>query len=136
MRSLPLLLLLTLGVPLLPACGADDEPPPETEADAGDGKIRPAANGVHTSEAAACDALLQGYEARRSALGCAVGTTRTCPGLVRSQVGGTACLEYDQGSVAGCLDHYAEQATCDALGTAIDLCVVTAYPETEGSGCP
>ena len=114
------------------ACG-DEDPP--AEEDAGDGKVHPAPNGVHTTETAACDALVNAYEARRAALAC-TGTTRTCPGYLRVQVSGTACLEYDQGSVDGCIAYYQEQPDCESLAQASDICIVTSYPGTEPAGCP
>jgi hypothetical protein len=124
---------ITLLALLLTACGSESDPPPP---DPGDGKVRPPASGVHTSETAACDALLNAYDGHRNALGCTVGTTRTCPGFLRAQFAGVTCMEYDQGSVDGCIAYYQDQTTCDALAQAAELCVVTAYPGTEPNGCP
>jgi hypothetical protein len=129
----PLLLCGALCAALLAACGGDDTKPSE-EQDAGDGKIHPEPDGVHISEDAACQALLSGYEARYAALGCTVGTMRTCPSLIRAQVCGAAGLEFDQGTVQGCVDHYTAQTTCEELGLSIDECVVLSYPAPEG--CP
>jgi hypothetical protein len=132
----PLLLLCGSLASVSPAaCGGDDTgsaPQP----DAGDGKIHPEPNGVHVSEDAACQALLNGYEARYAALGCTVGTMRTCPSLVRAQVGGAMCVEYDEGSVQGCVEHYAKQTSCEALALSVDECVITAYLDTAPNGCP
>ncbi|MCC6558424.1 MAG: hypothetical protein IT372_36250 [Polyangiaceae bacterium] len=130
-----LVLVLPLSAPLL-GCASDDETTPDPQQDAGDGKVYPEPSGVHTTETAACDALIAAYEARYSSLGCTVGTMRTCPNFIRAQVGGTQCLEYDQGTVDGCIAYYNEQTTCDALAAAANACVVTAYPGTEPNGCP
>jgi len=100
-----------------------------------DGKVHPAGNGQHETQDAACAALSQAQDARNQALAC-IATSRPCPTLVLVQVGGTECLEYDQGSVQGCIDYYGQQGTCDALAKAIDDCVVTAFPESAPSGCP
>lgn len=101
----------------------------------GDGKYRPAGNGVHQAEADACDALSKAQDARSQAMACTT-TLRPCPTLVLVMVGGTACLEYDQGSVQGCVDYYNEQMSCDALATAIDTCVVTTFADSAPNGCP
>ena len=128
---------LTILMTFAPGCGSEDthgaDPPEETN-DAGDPKIYPEPNGQHVGEEAACDALLAGQESRILALGCSI-TTRTCPSLLRVMFV-TACLEYDDGSVQGCIAHYKAQSTCEALSDAIANCVVTAYPGTEPNGCP
>lgn len=98
-----------------------------------DGKYHPAADGAHVTEKVACDALVAKQEKKLLALGC-VGTGQTCPGFLRSQFQ-TACMEYDQGSVSGCLAYYDQQSTCAALKNAIEACVVTPYPGTEPAGC-
>jgi hypothetical protein len=100
-----------------------------------DGKYHPAGNGQHESQADACDALSKAQDARNQALAC-IATSRPCPTLVLVQVGGTECLEYDQGSVQGCVDYYNQQTTCDALAKAVDDCVVTAFPDSAPKGCP
>lgn len=109
---------------------------PQPSNDAGDGKVHPSPSGVHTSEAAACTALIDAYAAARQTLGCTVGTMRTCPSFLQAQVGGTPCLEYDQGSVDGCIAYYGEQTSCDELAAAAEVCIVTSYPGTEPDGCP
>ena len=106
----------------------------QTTTDTGDGKYRPEANGVHISEKAACDALVDHQQKQLLALHC-VGTGQTCPSFLRSEFK-TACMESDQGSVTGCIQYYDQQNTCDALKAAIDDCVITAYPGTEPNGCP
>jgi hypothetical protein len=100
-----------------------------------DGKYHPAGNGQHQSQADACDALSEAQDAKSKALACTT-TSRPCPTLILVQVGGTECLEYDQGSVQGCVDYYDKQATCDELAKAVDACVVTSFPGSAPNGCP
>ena len=64
-----------------------------------------------------------------------MGTSPTCPSLLRADFG-TACMEYDQGSVEGCIDHYNDAKTCDTLALNADDCRITPYPGTEPTGCP
>jgi hypothetical protein len=103
-------------------------------AEAGDGKYHPEGNGQHISEAAACEALKTEQENKRLATGCP-GTTRPCPDLLRA-VFSTECMEYDQGSVQGCIDHYNKATTCEGIGKAIDECVVTPFLDSAPAGCP
>ena len=131
------LTLLTLTAALfLSACGASPGPGNDGGTDdAGDGKLHPPGNGQHQSEAAACDALSKAQDARNTAMMC-TSTQRPCPALVQVQVGGTPCLEYDQGSVQGCVDDYGLAKTCDTLATAIANCVVTSFAGSAPTGCP
>jgi hypothetical protein len=131
--SLALALVLACSL----SCGSEDRKetvPPDEEEDAGDGKVRPAPNGQHVGEATACDALLGAQDSKIKSLQCSI-TTRTCPALLRV-VFATKCLEYDDGSVQGCIAHYKKETTCDGLENAINECEVTAYPGTEPKGCP
>ena len=101
--------------------------------EAGDGKVHPPGNGTHETEAAACTALTNAQTAVRGKLSCA-GTSRTCPDFLRFTFV-TACLEYDQGSVAGCVAYYNQAKTCDELNQAITDCVITSFPGTMSAGC-
>jgi hypothetical protein len=121
-----------------PGCGSDEtrvtagttgEP-----MDAGDGRYHPPPNGEHVTEDAACSALEDAQESKVQSLQCPI-TTRTCPSLLRVEFG-VACLEYDQGSVQGCVDYYKSKTTCDDLAVAIKDCVVTQYAGSEPKGCP
>lgn len=124
----PLLLVLA-------ACGSAETPEETTGTpDASDGRYHPPANGVHVSEEAACKALTDEHGKRLIALQC-TGTTHLCPEFLRAQFT-TACLEYDEGSVQGCIAYYGEATTCDELRKAIDDCAITPYPGTEPKGCP
>jgi hypothetical protein len=102
--------------------------------EAGDGRFYPPGNGAHISEAAACDALADAQAARVQALKCNI-TTRTCPALLRVEFL-VACMEYDEGSVQGCIDYYLTKKSCVDLKDAVEKCVVTAFPGTEPNGCP
>ena len=44
------------------------------------------------------------------------------------------CVEFDQGSVQGCVDHWNSVTLCELLFE--DDCVATVYPGTEPAGCP
>ncbi len=116
---------------LLAACGSE-EPPPTSEPD--DGKFRPPASGERTTEAIACNTLVDAHGKRMLSLGCA-GTSRTCPGMLRALFG-AECLQYDKGSVDGCVEFFAAKDTCAEIGAALDTCVVTAYEDTTPAGCP
>ena len=112
----------------------DDDTSSGGPIEAGDGRYYPPGNNTHISEAAACDALASAQDARVQALKCPI-TTRTCPSLLRVEFL-VACLEYDEGSVQGCIDYYQTKKTCPELKEALDSCVVTAFPGTEPYGCP
>lgn len=105
-----------------------------TGTDTGDGHYHPEPNGTHITEKAACDALVNVQGKQLLALSC-VGTGQTCPAFLRSEFK-TACMEYDEGSVSGCIAYYKEQTSCDGLKNAIEACIVTSYPGTEPAGCP
>jgi hypothetical protein len=94
----------------------------------------PPGNGMHISEATACDLLSSAQGMQRLTLKC-TGTSRTCPDLLRS-VFMTECLEYDQGSVQGCISQYFAAKTCDELLKAFDECMITSFPGSEPKGCP
>jgi hypothetical protein len=111
------------------ACGSESETSGQGGAAAtDDGLFHPPPNGVHKAEDVACGALKDSALSLRVKLKC-VGTAPACPGLVRkvARVQGSACYEYDEGAVKGCVDYYKEQPGCDELGVAIDRCVVVPY---------
>ncbi|MDC3957989.1 hypothetical protein KEG38_29300 [Polyangium jinanense] len=128
MRELRVAIVLSM---LLAACGGDDldlTPLPN------DGKFRPPASGERTTEADACNTLVDAHSDRMIALGC-VGSSRTCPGFLRAEFS-AECLQYDKGSVDGCLEFYASKTTCQDLVPALEGCVITAYEGTTPAGCP
>jgi hypothetical protein len=100
----------------------------------GDGKVHPPGNGVPMSESDACNALRMAQDSQYLSLGC-VATSQTCPDLLRNEFG-TQCLEYDQGSVNGCVSYYGMAASCAALDTAVADCAVTALAGSAPKGCP
>jgi hypothetical protein len=111
-------------------CGGEEAPPPDT----GDGKVHPPASGERTTEALACDTLINTHGKQMLAQGC-VGTSPTCPAFLRSEFNAD-CLQYDKGSVDGCLEFYKTKTTCDDLRKALDECVITAYTDSAPAGCP
>lgn len=129
---------LAIALVAAPSCGSDETHKHETSTgdpvDSGDGRYHPPPNGQHVPEDTACSALSDAQDAKVQSLKCPI-TTRTCPSLLRVEFG-VACMEYDDGSVKGCIDHYNAQKGCTELTEAIKECVVTAYPGTEPNGCP
>ena len=115
-------------------CSSSDSGESSSGGDGGDGRYHPPASGVHISEEAACTALTEfATDKALGFSGCSI-TTPLCPGFLRAQFA-TACMEYDEGSVNGCLDYYGDAAACDTLKKAVDACAVTPYPGTEPGGC-
>lgn len=102
--------------------------------DAGGDPSHPPGDGKHISEADACSLLSSARAMRRIALSC-TGASLTCPDLLRPMFM-TPCLEYDRGSVQGCISQYFAAETCDALFKSFDECTITAFPDSQPSGCP
>ncbi len=134
-------LLSTVG--LLAACGDDTGSTSTSGGGAqgqggeGDGKFHPPANGTPMSEEAACEALrdaLQSELQSFQASGCVM-TLRTCPSLVQT-IGGEPCLQYDQGTIQGCVTYYQDSASCDELKTRSDSCAFEAIAGSAPGGCP
>ena len=137
MRLRPIAAALSLTVLLLPACGPGagaGTGGSGAGGDGGDGKYHPPGNGVPMSEADACNALSQAMDADNTALMCP-STTRPCPALLRAEFT-TSCLQYDQGSVQGCVAYYAAAMACDSLAAAIAACAVTPIDGSAPKGCP
>lgn len=129
--SLLMRILLTAAVFLfVSGCGADEVPVTPN-----DGKIRPPPSGVRTTEAIACSALSDAHSKTLLTVGC-VGTSATCPGLLRTQQSGATCLEYDKGSLDGCITHIKAQTACPDIATALGACIVYAYEGSAPAGCP
>lgn len=97
-----------------------------------DTRHHPDPNGVEVGETDACDTLRTAVEERALALGC-VRTTRACPSFLRALYQ-PDCMQYDQGSVQGCVDYFNGLVICEELIEGD--CVLTTYPGTEPSGCP
>ncbi len=111
------------------SCGGEQA---ESDSPVDDGKFHPAPNGVHLSEAEACDTVMAALQDRALALGCA-STIRPCPNFLRVHYQ-PACMEYDQGTVQGCADYFAELTACTELVD--DACVLEPFPGSEPDGCP
>jgi hypothetical protein len=99
-----------------------------------DGKYHPPGNGVAMSETDACAALSQATDTDSLALMC-LATSVTCPDRLREEFT-TPCLQYDQGSVQGCVAYYAAATTCTKLYAALDGCAVTPIAGSAPKGCP
>jgi len=99
-----------------------------------DGKFHPPGNGTPMSESDACNALSQATSADSLTLMC-LSTSPTCPDLLRSEFT-TPCLEYDQGTVQGCVAYYAAATTCAGLDAAIAGCAVAPIAGSAPKGCP
>jgi hypothetical protein len=123
----------------LAACGdetaADDDGGAGATGGSGgdDGRFHPEPNGVHISEAEACDLLREAFNTKVQDLECFPSTVRTCPNFLRVPYD-PDCAEYDQGSVQGCIDFFNDIWRCELLVE--DACVLTLYPETAPSMCP
>jgi hypothetical protein len=100
----------------------------------GDGKVHPAGNGTPESETVACHALTSAVSSLSLSRGC-VSTVPTCPDFLRAEFS-TSCLEYDEGSVEGCVAYYGMAKTCDALATAVADCAVMPIAGSAPKGCP
>lgn len=98
-----------------------------------DGKVHPPPNGVQISETEACELLQGAYSQRVTDLGCGTKTVRTCPSFVRVTYD-PDCVQFDEGSVLGCVDHWNSITLCELLVE--DDCVAKVYPGTEPAGCP
>ena len=131
-----LLLSAALLVPLA-ACGSSSSGGGGGSGGTGggsDGKFHPMGNGTAESETDACSALTHAASSLALSLGC-ISTTPTCPDFLRSEFT-TACLQYDEGSVQGCISYYGMAKTCDALSTSVSNCAVMPMAGSAPKGCP
>lgn len=123
------------GSSLLLACGEPETSAFQLTSGSGgsvDTRFFPPANQVRTTEADACQKIYDALIDRQLTIKC-VGTVQQCPGMVRSLYG-TACQEYDAGTVAGCVAYFGKATTCEELNP--EQCVLVAYPESAPKGCP
>jgi hypothetical protein len=97
-----------------------------------DNRFKPNPTGVRTDEANACGQISSAIVDRQLTLKC-VGTVQQCPAMVRSSYG-TACMEYDAGTVEACVAYFKKAKTCDELVPG--NCVLVGYPESAPLGCP
>ncbi len=137
----PFLFLLAFLLALPTACRVvevdDDDGSSSTAGSGGmgDGKYHPAPNGTRISEMEACERLKTALEQRATKLNfkCTATTLPICPNLLR-RIFNPACMEYDEGSVDGCVEFYGELLECSELNG--EGCMVTPYPGSEPAGCP
>jgi hypothetical protein len=131
------LVCLALVCAIHPACSSETDSSELTAsggpgAGGADNRFFAEPNGVHVTETDACSTLRAAVDGRAMALGC-VKTIRSCPNFLRVLYQ-PECMEYDQGSVQGCVAFFNGINNCAELVE--DDCVVTAYPGTEPAGCP
>ncbi len=122
----------------LASCVVEEIVPGKSSSSAGaggmdDGKVHPPGNSVHISETAACKQLKDVIVKQQTDFGC-VGTLQDCPSFLRSQYQ-PQCMEYDAGSVAGCVDYFAKIKDCEELNKT-DKCAVIPFAGSEPKGCP
>jgi hypothetical protein len=101
---------------------------------ASDGKYHPAESGTPMQEAEACNTLSTAAGTDQMNLGC-VSTSQGCPDLLRVEFM-TPCLQYDEGTVQGCVAYYAMATTCGQLTNAIASCVIAPIAGSAPKGCP
>ncbi len=137
-----LLASLVMGLATALGCGDDTENADSTASTGSqgqggedDGKFHPPANGTPLSEADACSALLTALTNKRNALPSCIFTVRTCPSLVQA-VGGEPCLQYDEGTIAGCVSYYGDAVDCADLMSRSDDCAFEAIEASAPAGCP
>ena len=100
---------------------------------ASDGKFHPKGNAVAVDELTACDTLHTALETKQTKLGCIL-TLRTCPALVQV-VSGKPCFQYDQGTINGCVDYFAQAKDCPELTKRSGDCVFQAIAGSAPQGC-
>jgi hypothetical protein len=119
---------------ILIACGDSGTSGSGGSGGADDGKFHPPADGTPVAEAAGCEDLRGTLTDLGLELGC-VTTLPTCPGFVRT-VGGADCLQYDAGTIDGCIAYYGEAADCDDLLARAGDCAFEAIADSAPAGCP
>ena len=108
-----------------------DDPAEHAGVSAESGVTEP--NGVHLTQAAACEALLDAQVSEAADRECAI-TTRPCPSLIQALTG-IQCAEYDEGSVQGCLDVYHQAKTCEDLDDVMKDCQPVSFPADKDTIC-
>lgn len=124
---------LALGALLTIACG-DSGSGSGGSGGADDGKFHPTSDGSPVDEAPACESMRDQLTTVALDLGC-VSTFETCPGFVRS-VGGAECLQYDGGTIDGCVAYFGEAADCDDIKARAESCAFEAIADSAPGGCP
>lgn len=121
---------VSLGAVLgLGACSSDDS---SGGGGSGEETFEPPGNGVGMGESDACKAITDAEDAKRLALSCGPVTRPPCPSYI--QKSNPACSQYDQGTVAACVDYIGKHTSCDALTK--KKCVVKVIAGSAPNGCP
>src|SRR5690606_14702069 len=117
-----------LALAALAACASkdDDAEPSKNDNDSGVVPYQPQGNGKHTSEAEACQRMVEALDDRASDLGCVI-TYPPCPQYLRQSTGGT-CYEYDEGSIDSCVDFIGKYQSCDDFQRR--PCIVTYFDDS------
>ncbi|MBI4703068.1 MAG: hypothetical protein HY744_18280 [Deltaproteobacteria bacterium] len=126
--------LAPLSLFALCCCSGQEETLVPTGPTVQDTRYHAPPNGERVSENAACEKAKQAYKEKLEECQGGTTTTRPCPEFLRAQQGGTACLQYDQGSAQGCAEFFAQEVTCADLVE--DSCVVYVYAGSAPAGCP
>lgn len=104
----------TLALAAIAACASKDDGKTD-DSKPNDGNevepYQPKGSGERTSEADACERMTEALDNRASDLGCVV-TYPPCPNFLRQSTGG-ACYEYDDGTIASCVDFIGKYQDCD-----------------------
>lgn len=111
------------------ACASKDDGGAD-DVDAGNGTgiepYQPNGNGERMSEADACDRMTGALDGRASDLGCIV-THPPCPQYLRQSTSG-ACYDYDEGTIASCVDFIGKYQSCDDFQKR--PCIVTYFADS------
>jgi hypothetical protein len=116
----------------LAACSSSQAEDDDGSSGAVDPRIFPDPNGVPLAEADACNALQPLVQQKALELQCSK-TVRPCPDFLRVQYQ-TTCVQYDQGTVNGCVAHFEGIQDCGALVEG--NCVLETFAGSEPAGCP
>lgn len=90
-----------------------------------DDRVKPTPTGACTTEAEACKLLSDTIKDRQLSVKC-IGTSQSCPDMLRSIYGATE-LTYDLGTVDACVKYFSTETNCAKL--AADHCVLVAYAD-------
>lgn len=119
---------------LAASAACDDEEPIGTGGAPSDGRFHPPKSGKAIDESPACESLLNAITKKFLSLGC-VGTSPTCPGLVRTE-SQQQCAQYDEGTVQGCVKYINEGTDCSTVSKRIADCAFEAIENSAPAGCP
>lgn len=117
-----------LAMTALAACVSTDDGDSDAKPDTGNGiePYQPEGNGQRTSEADACQRMIDALDERASDLGCSI-TRPGCPHYLRQSTGG-ACYEYDEGTIASCVEFIGKYQACEDFQRR--PCIVTYFADS------